>query len=58
MLAWALLWYGNFSIIEYGVSMLGLITISFVVAAPFGLRAFRNMSKELKNDKSASRRRT
>jgi Mn2+/Fe2+ NRAMP family transporter len=33
LLAWTLLWYGNFSVIEYGVSMLGLITVSFVVAA-------------------------
>jgi Mn2+/Fe2+ NRAMP family transporter len=33
LLAWALLWYGNFGVIEYGVSMLGLITLVFVVAA-------------------------
>jgi Mn2+/Fe2+ NRAMP family transporter len=32
-LAWGLLWYGTFSIIENGVSMLGLVTIAFVVAA-------------------------
>ena len=33
LLAWAMLWYTNFSTIEYGVSLLGLITIVFVVAA-------------------------
>jgi Mn2+/Fe2+ NRAMP family transporter len=33
LLAWGLLWYGTFSMIENGVSMLGLITIAFVVAA-------------------------
>jgi Mn2+/Fe2+ NRAMP family transporter len=33
ILAWALLWYGNFGTIEYGVSTLGLITLVFVVAA-------------------------
>jgi len=33
VLAWMLLWYGTFSIIENGVSLLGLITIAFVVAA-------------------------
>jgi len=33
LLAWALLWYGNFSVVEYGVSLLGLITIVFIVAA-------------------------
>jgi len=33
LLAWGLLWYGTFSIIENGVSLLGLITIAFVVAA-------------------------
>lgn len=30
---WLLLWYGNFGIIEYGVSTLGLITLAFVVSA-------------------------
>src|SRR6266480_3114594 len=30
---WLLLWKGNFSIIEYGVSFLGLITVVFVIAA-------------------------
>jgi len=33
LLAWGLLWYGNFSVIEDGVSMLGLITIAFLIAA-------------------------
>ncbi|HKN68682.1 MAG TPA: divalent metal cation transporter [Gemmatimonadaceae bacterium] len=33
LLAWGLLWYGTFSVIENGVSMLGLITIAFLVAA-------------------------
>ena len=33
LVAWALLWYGTFSIIENGVSMLGLVTIAFVIAA-------------------------
>ena len=33
LLAWGLLWYGTFSVIENGVSMLGLITIGFLVAA-------------------------
>jgi Mn2+/Fe2+ NRAMP family transporter len=33
LLAWALLWYGNFATIEYGVSLLGLLTVVFVVAA-------------------------
>ena len=31
--AWALVWYGTFSIIENGISMLGLVTIAFIVAA-------------------------
>lgn len=30
---WALLWRGNFSFIENGVSMLGLVTVVFIVAA-------------------------
>jgi Mn2+/Fe2+ NRAMP family transporter len=33
MLVWLLLWNGKFSIIEYGVSLLGLATLVFVVAA-------------------------
>jgi Mn2+/Fe2+ NRAMP family transporter len=33
VLTWSLLWYGTFSVIENGVSMLGLITIAFLIAA-------------------------
>jgi Mn2+/Fe2+ NRAMP family transporter len=33
VLAWVLVWYGTFSVIENGISLLGLITIAFVVAA-------------------------
>jgi Mn2+/Fe2+ NRAMP family transporter len=33
LLAWGLLWYGTFGILENGVSMLGLVAIAFVVAA-------------------------
>ena len=33
LLAWGLLWYGTFSVIENGVSLLGLITIAFLIAA-------------------------
>ena len=33
LLIWMLIWYGNFSLIEKGVSLLGLVTVSFVVAA-------------------------
>jgi Mn2+/Fe2+ NRAMP family transporter len=33
LLAWLLLWNGKFSMIEYGVSFLGLVTLVFVVAA-------------------------
>ena len=33
LLLWGLLWYGNFGMVEYGVSTLGLITIIFVIAA-------------------------
>ena len=33
LLAWALLWYTNFSVIENGVSLLGLVTIAFAVGA-------------------------
>jgi Mn2+/Fe2+ NRAMP family transporter len=33
LLAWILLWVGNFESIEYGVSILGLITVVFIVAA-------------------------
>jgi len=33
LLLWILLWIGNFSVIEYGVSTLGLLTVIFIVAA-------------------------
>jgi Mn2+/Fe2+ NRAMP family transporter len=33
LLGWLLLWYGNFSLIEYGVCMLGLVTVAFLVGA-------------------------
>jgi Mn2+/Fe2+ NRAMP family transporter len=33
LLIWALLWRGTFSLIENGVSALGLVTLAFVVAA-------------------------
>ena len=33
LVVWFLLWVGNFEMIEYGVSTLGLITIVFIVAA-------------------------
>jgi len=33
LVAWALLWYTNFSVIENGVSLLGLVTIAFAVGA-------------------------
>lgn len=33
LLAWGLLWYGTFSVIENGVSILGLITVVFLIAA-------------------------
>ncbi len=33
LVAWLLLWNGTFGVIEYGVSILGLITLVFVVAA-------------------------
>jgi Mn2+/Fe2+ NRAMP family transporter len=33
LLAWALVWYGTFSIIENGISLLGLVTIAFLVGA-------------------------
>ena len=33
LLAWGLLWYGTFSVIENGISLLGLLTIAFLVAA-------------------------
>src|SRR5690348_9986925 len=33
ILIWLLLWNGKFSLVEYGVSLLGLLTLVFVVAA-------------------------
>jgi Mn2+/Fe2+ NRAMP family transporter len=33
LLVWALLWYGNFSLIENGVSFLGLVALAFVAGA-------------------------
>lgn len=33
LLAWALLWYTSFSVIENGVSLLGLVTVAFAVGA-------------------------
>jgi Mn2+/Fe2+ NRAMP family transporter len=31
--AWVLLWFGNFTVIEDGVGLLGMVTLSFVLAA-------------------------
>ena len=31
--AWLVLWFGNFSVIEDGIGLLGIVTLSFVVAA-------------------------
>jgi Mn2+/Fe2+ NRAMP family transporter len=31
--AWLILWFGNFSVIEDGIGLLGIVTLSFVVAA-------------------------
>jgi Mn2+/Fe2+ NRAMP family transporter len=33
LLTWCLLWFGNFTVIEQGASLLGLVTVCFVVAA-------------------------
>ena len=33
LVVWLLMWKGTFSLIEYGASLLGLVTISFAVAA-------------------------
>ena len=33
LLAWVVLWKGSFGIIEKGTSLLGLVTLSFVVGA-------------------------
>jgi Mn2+/Fe2+ NRAMP family transporter len=32
-LAWALVWFGSFSVVEHGLGLLGLVTLVFVVAA-------------------------
>jgi Mn2+/Fe2+ NRAMP family transporter len=33
LVAWVVLWLSNFGVIEYGIGLLGLVTLSFVVAA-------------------------
>ena len=33
IVAWLVLWFGNFSVIEDGIGLLGMVTLSFVVAA-------------------------
>jgi Mn2+/Fe2+ NRAMP family transporter len=33
LLVWAILWFSRFSVVEYGIGMLGLLTLSFVLAA-------------------------
>jgi Mn2+/Fe2+ NRAMP family transporter len=33
LVAWALIWYGTFSVIENGISGIGLVTIAFVIGA-------------------------
>ncbi len=33
LLVWMILWFSNFSIVEYGIGLLGLVTLSFVLAA-------------------------
>jgi Mn2+/Fe2+ NRAMP family transporter len=33
VVAWLILWFGNFSVIEDGIGLLGMVTLSFVVAA-------------------------
>jgi Mn2+/Fe2+ NRAMP family transporter len=40
---WLLLWRGTFSIIEYGVSILGLTTVVFIVAAAKAHPGFHNI---------------
>lgn len=44
---WLLLWKGTFAIIEKGVSMLGLITLCFVVAAIMLHPPWREVAREL-----------
>jgi Mn2+/Fe2+ NRAMP family transporter len=31
--AWMILWFSNFSIVEYGIGLLGVVTLSFLLAA-------------------------
>lgn len=33
LLVWMILWFSGFAVVEYGIGLLGLITLSFVVAA-------------------------
>jgi Mn2+/Fe2+ NRAMP family transporter len=33
LVAWLILWFGNFSVIEDGIGLLGMVTLSFIVAA-------------------------
>jgi Mn2+/Fe2+ NRAMP family transporter len=33
LLVWMILWFSRFSIVEYGIGLLGLVTLSFVLAA-------------------------
>ena len=33
LLVWTILWFSRFSIVEYGLGLLGLVTLSFVLAA-------------------------
>src|SRR5205085_5508665 len=47
VVAWATLWYGTFDKIEYGVSLLGLVTISFVVGAILTRPPIQEMARHL-----------
>jgi Mn2+/Fe2+ NRAMP family transporter len=57
LLVWALLWFGTFSVIEYGVSLLGLITIVCIVAAfkahPEGGEVARGLLPSLPHERKA-----
>jgi len=33
LLVWVVLWFSGFSVVEYGIGLLGLVTLSFVLAA-------------------------
>jgi Mn2+/Fe2+ NRAMP family transporter len=33
LVVWMILWFSNFTIVEYGIGLLGLVTLSFVLAA-------------------------